>query len=213
MSRIRVLRLFSLLGLASTLSVPLPSDSDSQTVFTAAGPKPADLPHPDPTHSFWTHSPGANPLAGEGSTGALTDEADVCIIGSGITGVSAAYHLANAVQQGSFPIPDGETKLRAVILEARDFCKSFHPSFHRIVRFIIIIDRFWRDGCVMLNKSRTNNNFLKCRTQRRPPHPIRVRRLQQSRGTFWTRGGAAPLRDRTLFRNGDGADRAGGRVG
>ncbi|KAJ7923511.1 hypothetical protein B0H13DRAFT_2316455 [Mycena leptocephala] len=132
MSRIRILKLFSLLGLASAISVPLPSDSDSQTVFTAAGPKPADLPHPDPTHSFWTHSPGANPLAGEGSTGALTDEADVCIIGSGITGVSAAYHLANAVQQGSFPIPDGETKLRAVILEARDFCKSFYPIFYRI---------------------------------------------------------------------------------
>ncbi|KAF7356163.1 DAO domain-containing protein [Mycena venus] len=129
MSRSRSHFLFSILGLASALSVPYSSDSNPDAIQTAFHVhKPADLPHTDPTHSFWTHSPGANPLAGEGSTGALTDEADVCIIGSGITGVSAAYHLANAVQKGTFPILDAKQKLRAVILEARDFCKYYYCS-------------------------------------------------------------------------------------
>ncbi|KAF7310080.1 DAO domain-containing protein [Mycena indigotica] len=98
---------------------------NSQTVlsfpFTHA---PASLPHDNPTHSFWTHTPGANLLASEGSTGTLTDEADVCIIGSGITGVSAAYHLANAVSNPAFPLPAGKSQLRAVLLEARDFCSG-----------------------------------------------------------------------------------------
>ncbi|KAJ6548117.1 FAD dependent oxidoreductase-domain-containing protein [Mycena vulgaris] len=119
MSRYGVL--LSLIGSASVLSLPFIPQID-QAVLSAYAP--ADLPHPNPTHSFWTHSPGANPFAGEGSTGALTDEADVCIIGAGMTGISAAYHLANAVEKDAFPIPEGQTKLRAVILEARDFCSG-----------------------------------------------------------------------------------------
>jgi hypothetical protein len=119
-----MLVLFPLLGIASALSVPYPDSA--QIPFTGHAHNPADLPHPNPTHSFWTHSPGANPLAAEGSTGALTDDADVCIIGSGITGVSAAYHLANAVEKGTFP--DSGSKIRAVILEAREFCKYLFPS-------------------------------------------------------------------------------------
>ncbi|KAF7370157.1 FAD dependent oxidoreductase [Mycena sanguinolenta] len=125
MSRSRYCVLFCLWGLSSALSVPYSSSLDAgslpQTPFTQH--KPANLPHTDPTHSFWTHSPGANPLAAEGSTGALTDDADVCIIGSGITGVSAAYHLANAVGEGAFPL-GRDNKVRAVILEAREFCSG-----------------------------------------------------------------------------------------
>ncbi|KAJ7736535.1 FAD dependent oxidoreductase-domain-containing protein [Mycena maculata] len=114
--------LLLLFGAASALTVP--STLDSQAVFGAPS-SPADLPHLNPTHSFWTHgSPDANPLAGTGSTGELTEAADVCIIGSGITGVSAAYHLANAVEHGTFPLPEGKETLRAVVLEARDFCSG-----------------------------------------------------------------------------------------
>ncbi|KAJ7099230.1 FAD dependent oxidoreductase-domain-containing protein [Mycena belliarum] len=119
MSRYRLL--LSLLAASSALSIPLTHDYEQSVLLTK---QPASLPHPHPTHSFWTHSPGANPLAGEGSSGALTDDADVCIIGAGITGVSSAYHLANAVREGTFPISAGETKLRAVVLEARDFCSG-----------------------------------------------------------------------------------------
>ena len=61
--------------------------------------KPAGLPSSNSTRSFWVDSsPDASPLAREGSTGLLTTDADVCIIGSGITGVGVAYHLSQAVE-------------------------------------------------------------------------------------------------------------------
>ncbi|KAG6889551.1 hypothetical protein C0995_016678 [Termitomyces sp. Mi166 len=76
------------------------------------------LPVPNSTHSFWINSPGANPLAKEGSEDDLILNADICIIGSGITGVSAAYHLARslAAREGA--------PSKVIILEARDFCSG-----------------------------------------------------------------------------------------
>lgn len=82
-------------------------------------PTPATLPVANSTESFWIHTPGANLLANEGSTGPLTQDADICIIGSGMTGVSAAYHLANAVDE--FALKD----VKAVVLEAREFCQRY----------------------------------------------------------------------------------------
>ncbi|OBZ73683.1 hypothetical protein A0H81_06486, partial [Grifola frondosa] len=79
---------------------------------------PAALPVPNPTRSFWIDSPNANPYAKEGSEGPLTADADICIIGSGITGVSAAYHLSNALHKNDAAKPS-----KIVILEARDFCQ------------------------------------------------------------------------------------------
>ncbi|KAI0630444.1 FAD dependent oxidoreductase [Trametes polyzona] len=82
--------------------------------------KPAPLPVPNPTKSFWIDTPDANPLAKEGSEGPLTADADIAIIGSGITGVSAAYHISRL-----FAAKDDATKpLKVVILEARDFCRN-----------------------------------------------------------------------------------------
>ncbi|THU98065.1 hypothetical protein K435DRAFT_965114 [Dendrothele bispora CBS 962.96] len=59
---------------------------------------PASLPVSNPTKSFWTNTPNANPLANEGSQGALTKEADVCVIGfsdlfvgSGATGRNGGH--------------------------------------------------------------------------------------------------------------------------
>jgi hypothetical protein len=83
---------------------------------------PARLPSHNPTRSFWIDSsPDANPLAGEGSQDPLPSEADVCIIGAGITGVGIAYHLVELLNDASFSI---EHPLSIVILEARDFCQS-----------------------------------------------------------------------------------------
>lgn len=79
------------------------------------------LPVDNPTKSFWLDTPGANPLADEGSTGPLTNEADVCIIGSGITGVSAAWHLSKMLEKEE--LASRGSKMRIVILEAREFCK------------------------------------------------------------------------------------------
>ncbi|KAG6875921.1 hypothetical protein C0993_006796, partial [Termitomyces sp. T159_Od127] len=81
-------------------------------------PYTSGLPVPNPTHSFWIDSPGANPLAKEGSQYDLIHDADICIIGSGITGVSAAYHLARTL--GTTEAAPSEV----IILEARDFYKA-----------------------------------------------------------------------------------------
>ncbi|KAF7356167.1 FAD dependent oxidoreductase [Mycena venus] len=98
-------------------------------VFGATETKPpkSSLPVPNPTRSFWIDTTGANPLAAEGSDGPFTEDADICIIGSGITGVSAAYHLSTAVERGD--IPRADKPLRVVILEARDFCKLWRHRF------------------------------------------------------------------------------------
>ncbi|KAL4066328.1 FAD dependent oxidoreductase, partial [Scleroderma yunnanense] len=81
----------------------------------------AGLPRANPTQSFWIHSsPNANPLRCEGNDGPLTADADICIIGSGITGVGVAYHLSELVATLATTILD--SPLRAVILEAREFC-------------------------------------------------------------------------------------------
>ncbi|KAI0364567.1 FAD dependent oxidoreductase [Pilatotrama ljubarskyi] len=80
---------------------------------------PAPLPVPNPTKSFWIDSPDANPLAKHGSQGPLTAHADIAIIGSGITALSAAYHLAILLAHNPAPKP-----LTIVILEARDFCRN-----------------------------------------------------------------------------------------
>ncbi|KAG6916229.1 hypothetical protein DXG01_007812 [Tephrocybe rancida] len=116
------LLLFTVLShTVSTLSTPVLQLDASQAVFERPAPKYASasgLPVPNSTHSFWINTPGANPLAKEGSEGSLTLDADVCIIGSGITGVSAAYRLAKTLEgrEGA--------QVKAVILDARDFCSG-----------------------------------------------------------------------------------------
>lgn len=90
-----------------------------QKIFSKDHIEPAGLPSPNPTHSFWANSsPDANPLAREGSIGLLATDADVCIIGSGITGVGVAYHLSELIQANV----EHQSPLKVVILEARDFC-------------------------------------------------------------------------------------------
>ena len=69
-------------GLMDSLAVPLRQYEEADRVEPSSSP-PAGLPVQNPTHSFWLNSaPDCNPLAREGSTGELTQTADVCIIGS-----------------------------------------------------------------------------------------------------------------------------------
>ncbi|KAG8928723.1 hypothetical protein FRC02_006535 [Tulasnella sp. 418] len=90
------------------------------TQFPLLESLPSPLPTPNPTKAFWTHGEdGCNPLAREGSEGPLTRDADICIIGSGITGVSTAYHLIQKFSAEKSLLP-----LKIVILEARDFCSG-----------------------------------------------------------------------------------------
>ena len=103
--------------------------------------RPASLPVQNPTKSFWIDSPDANPLAKEGSTGALTEDSDVCIIGSGITGVSAAYHIARLLaERGSSSHP-----LNVTILEARDFCEYMAGLRDMACADIVRMSRFRSD--------------------------------------------------------------------
>ncbi|TFK48504.1 FAD dependent oxidoreductase [Heliocybe sulcata] len=103
----------------STFPVPLNLLADAQLALTQPTEyPPASLPVPNPTKSYWLHGEsGVNPLASEGSEGPLTADADICVIGAGITGVSTAYHLSKLVRNPVRP-------LKVVILEARDFCSG-----------------------------------------------------------------------------------------
>jgi hypothetical protein len=86
------------------------------------------LPVPNPTEPFWLDI-GNNPeydLAKSGSIGPLTSDAEICIIGSGSSGISAAYHLSKLLKDSG----DSETKI--VLLEARDFCQYHRASEHHI---------------------------------------------------------------------------------
>ena len=104
--------LFSSITMA--LSVPFNQFAVQLEVLKGRALAPATgFPVANSTKSFWIDTKGANPLAKEGSKGPLTQDADVCIIGGGITGVSAAYHLSKKIQ---------DKGLKVVILEARDFC-------------------------------------------------------------------------------------------
>lgn len=106
----------------------LPTNSqiqDQQIQFSLSNysrPSWSTLPVSNPTKSFWTDAPGANPLAREGSSGPLGfggEDIDICVIGSGITGISAVYHLQRLLDaQG---LTDVDKKV--VVLEAREFCE------------------------------------------------------------------------------------------
>ena len=99
----------------SEIPVPLNIYDTAQAAFRSLKVDgPASLPVPNSTRSFWLHpSKDVNPLAKEGSSGSLANDADLCIIGSGITGISAAYHISKTAKM----------PMKIVILEARDFCE------------------------------------------------------------------------------------------
>jgi hypothetical protein len=106
-----------LLAIMFGLPVPLRVRTEHQAVLELPATRPPPrLPVANATESFWLRSPNVFPLPTHGSEGPLTTEADVCIVGSGITGVSAAYHLAKIFESS-------EKSVKAVILEAREFCQ------------------------------------------------------------------------------------------
>lgn len=102
--------------------------SASDALFMASPDSPSPLPTRDPLPSYWlqtSNSPGPEQGVysgvgdGDGDAPSLPSTADVVIVGSGITGVSAAYHLASKIP----PRYDGQPRT-VVVLEARDFCSG-----------------------------------------------------------------------------------------
>jgi hypothetical protein len=72
--------------------------------------RPCPLPAPNSSKSFW-HSEPDEFLIGHKTTPDLPQDADVVIVGCGITGANAARYLA---ESGS--------GLKIVVLEAREVC-------------------------------------------------------------------------------------------
>jgi hypothetical protein len=72
----------------------------------------ASLPTPDSTRAFW-HSEPSSVLLHHRTTPSVPTKADVVIIGSGICGASAAFHLRESFPSGNRNV---------VMLEAREAC-------------------------------------------------------------------------------------------
>ena len=94
-----------------------PSSDEHHCAVSAVGlPKQGGT-----TSSYWLQD-GANPLAKQGAADNFNHQkVDVVIIGSGITGISAAYHLVQGLKTDNL---SRAGDFRIVVLEARDFCKS-----------------------------------------------------------------------------------------
>lgn len=77
------------------------------------------VPTDTPTSSFWLQKP--HPNFTQQSTQPLPPEADVVIIGSGISGASIARTLLQSCES---PAASGTTQPNVVMLEARDICSG-----------------------------------------------------------------------------------------
>ena len=98
--------------------------------------KPCDPPSEESTNSFWHCRPSAL-LTAHRSTRALPKEADVVIIGSGMTGTSVAHHLFTAPNSSLHHDSEKGAGPSVVMLEAREACWGatgrvlppiYHPS-------------------------------------------------------------------------------------
>ncbi|KAL5872586.1 hypothetical protein ACKVWC_008209 [Pyricularia oryzae] len=76
---------------------------------------PVSLPVKNPTRSYWQDPPD-QVIANLRSSPDLTQDADVVMIGSGITGAAIAWHLLQDDAEGPKP--------KVVVLEARETCSG-----------------------------------------------------------------------------------------
>lgn len=88
------------------------SQGIASTLDSEIKPALPGYPHPKPCLSFWLQGTGASPLLGHRTTHTLPEDADVTIIGSGISGAAVAYFLLTG--------PNPPRKV--VMLEAREAC-------------------------------------------------------------------------------------------
>ena len=74
------------------------------------------FPHPKPSLSFWLQGTRNNPLIGHRTTEIIPTDADVVVVGAGMSGVATAYHLLKGHDPSRGDLP------KVVVLEAREAC-------------------------------------------------------------------------------------------
>lgn len=74
------------------------------------------FPHPRPTLSFWLQGTRNDSLIGHRTTETIPINADVVVIGAGMSGAATAYHLFKGHDQIQGALP------KVVVLEAREAC-------------------------------------------------------------------------------------------
>jgi len=184
----------SLLALSTCLIlIPVPMAAvDFQVAFqtnpdhhehTILGPR-VSLPSRNATNSFWLDlSPKDSPLADVGSTGPLTQDADVCVIGSGITGVGVAWHLAKDFQENL----EGGAKMKVVLLEARQFCKEYFTIIRGtiLIPFIQVQELLVFYSASLSNLSIYYAHITNARTKRWPSSSRPLLSLYLPRENLW----------------------------
>ncbi|KXJ86656.1 FAD dependent oxidoreductase-domain-containing protein [Microdochium bolleyi] len=130
-----VLSLFTTLGVA--IKVLLEANRGLQEVLQRASQAPG-LPNPKPTDSYWLDEPPYPELV-DAQSKVLPGEADIIIIGSGITGAAVAWSILQQHRQdeavpgatpadnrddGGRPTPQHQRAPRIVVLEARALCSG-----------------------------------------------------------------------------------------
>jgi len=105
----------------SSLSQPNSDIGAGNTINSDDEKGRAGLPSANPTTSYWLREEELSPkLKGHRSTEELPSEADVVIVGSGITGAFAAHFLKNGVDEQEGKGFEGSV----VMLEAREACSG-----------------------------------------------------------------------------------------
>ncbi|GAA5905933.1 hypothetical protein JCM6882_009074 [Rhodosporidiobolus microsporus] len=113
---------------------------------------PSSAPHPAPLPSYWTaHFSSRLTHHNSAPSVPLPREADVVIIGSGLTGSTAAAELVDALIAS--PVP-GRKPTRIVVLEARTFCSGAtgrnggHLTAYPIAHFEALQGRYGTEDAV-----------------------------------------------------------------
>lgn len=124
--------LFHTLGLSQTATPTSMNPSPFSSLLSHFPPSgsipPCSPPNSkDPLLSFWLKE-FESPLSNRGEHDQLPQEADVVVIGSGLTGVCAVDRLVEALCSIK-----GERKVRVVVVEAREFCSGATGQFASIV--------------------------------------------------------------------------------
>ncbi|GAA6038753.1 hypothetical protein JCM8097_002383 [Rhodosporidiobolus ruineniae] len=115
---------------------------------------PASPPLAAPLDSYWTAHYSSS-LSHRNSTGPLPSAADVVIIGSGLTGSTAAAELVDKLLEEPVKDAEGKTKtVKVVVIEARTFCSGAtgrnggHLTAYPVVHYAALAEKYGVEDAV-----------------------------------------------------------------